>query len=291
MKKKEIDGREANLYSWHEVSNFLKMDFFLRRWEDTRMANVQYRRGNYGIDAPNVVRNLALLGAAFLLVGIAAYWVFPERWEWAGIALGSLLLLSSLVVIAESLYMVWSSKVGKLRMRERLLDIVQLRGDERVLDIGCGRGLVLNAAARRLTTGKAYGIDIWNQKDQSGNDPNVTLENARIEGVEDRVEVVSGDMRALPFPDGHFDAIVSSLAVHNLYNREERRKALSEMVRVLKPGGRLALLDFQHVREYADALRELGAQHIQVAGPYRTMFPFVRIVTGSKGTEASNSSP
>ena len=50
--------------------------------------------------------------------------------------------------------MTWSSKVGKLRERERLMDALGLRGDETVLDVGCGRGLLLNAAARRLTTMK-----------------------------------------------------------------------------------------------------------------------------------------
>lgn len=246
------------------------------------MGDTQYQRGNYGIDAPKVIRNIALLGIGFLILSVAAFYIFPKRLHWLGVTIGIILLLSCLTVIVESLYMVWSSKVGKLRMREKLIDLLQLRGDELLLDVGCGRGLILNAAARRLMTGKAYGIDIWNKQDQSGNDPEVTNENARIEGVAERVEVVNGDMRAIPFPDGHFDVIVSSLAVHNIYNREERYKALSEMIRVLKPGGQLAILDFQYVREYSNVLIELGTLNVQIAGPYWTMFPSVRIVTGSK---------
>lgn len=246
------------------------------------MAQVLSRQGNYGIDAPKVVRTLALLGIGFLVVGAAAYFAIPVSLHWLGVTIGLLMLVSALVVIAESLYMIWSSKVGKFRMRERLLDTVQLQGEERLLDVGCGRGLVLNAAARRLPSGKAFGIDIWNKQDQSGNDPEATLANARLEGVSERVEIVNGDMRAIPFPDDHFDAIVSSLAVHNIYNAEERRKACSEMIRVLKPGGRLALLDFQHVGEYAEALRLLGAIDVRVTGPYWSMFPPVRIVVGRK---------
>ncbi|CAH0120814.1 2-methoxy-6-polyprenyl-1,4-benzoquinol methylase, mitochondrial [Paenibacillus sp. CECT 9249] len=251
------------------------------------MEDAQYERGNYGIDAPKAIGNLVLLGIGFLILGVTAFYVFPTRLHWLGDTIGSILLLSFLIVIVESLYMVWSSKVGKLRMREKLIELVQLRGDELLLDVGCGRGLILNAAARRLTTGKAYGIDIWNKQDQSGNDPKETIENARIEGVAERVEVVNGDMRDIPFPDDHFDVIVSSLAVHNIYNRAERYKALGEMIRVLKPGGQLAILDFQHVREYADALRELGTLNVQLTGPYWTMFPSVRIVTGSKKTAIS----
>ncbi|TDF97955.1 class I SAM-dependent methyltransferase [Paenibacillus piri] len=252
------------------------------------MAEARYHRGNYGIDAPKVVRNLALLGIGFLIIGIAAFFVFPERLHWLGATIGTVLLISFLVVIVESLYMIWSSKIGKYRMREKLLDLVQLRGDELLLDVGCGRGLVLTAAARRLPMGKAYGIDIWNKQDQSGNDPEATKENARLEGVAERVEVVNGDMRAIPFPDAHFDVLVSCLAVHNIYNREERRKALSEMMRVLKPGGRVAILDFQHSREYADALFELGTFDVRISGPYWTMFPPVRIVTGSKRTKQTS---
>jgi SAM-dependent methyltransferase len=246
------------------------------------MADVRYRPGNYGIDAPNVVRSLILLGIGCLVLGVASFYVFPERLHWLGAAIGTVLSLSFLILLAESLYMVWSSKVGKYRMRETLLHFIDLRGDELLLDAGCGRGLVLNAAARRLTTGKAYGIDIWNKQDQSGNEPEVTKENARLEGVAERVEVLNGDMRAIPFPDGHFDAVISSLAVHNISNREERRRALGEMMRVLKPGGRLAILDFQNVREYADALRELEALDVQIFGPYWSMFPPVRIVAGRK---------
>lgn len=249
------------------------------------VKEVRNRKGNYGIDAPYVVRNLILIGIGVLVLGIAAFFVFPQPLQWLGITLGVVFLISFLICTGEGLYMIWSSKVGKFRERERLLDLVQLRGDETVLDVGCGRGLLLNGAARRLSTGKAVGIDIWNSRDQSGNHPDVTRANARTEGVAERVEVVDGDVRNMPFPDGRFDVVVSSLAIHNIYHEEERRKALAEIFRVLKPGGRLAILDFQHVQEYAAVLRQLGAHDVRVVGPHWLMFPPVRIVTGRKRRE------
>jgi SAM-dependent methyltransferase len=167
--------------------------------------------------------------------------------QWLGATIGGILLISFLVVFVESLYMIWSSKVGKFHEVEKMLDLIHLRGDEAVLDVGCERGLVLTAAARRLSVGKAFGIDIWNKQDQSGNDQKVTKENAEKEGVAERVEVISGDMRALPFPDGYFDVVVSSLAIHNIHHRGERNKAISEVMRLLKPGGQIAILDFQYV--------------------------------------------
>lgn len=75
--------------------------------------------------------------------------------------------------------MVWDCKVGKLRSRDRLLDGLALRGDETVLDVGCGRGLLLIGAAKRLTTGTAVGVDIWQTEDLSGNRPEATLESHR----------------------------------------------------------------------------------------------------------------
>src|SRR4029077_19478974 len=90
---------------------------------------------------------------------------------------------------ATGLWMIYSSKVGKVRARERLLDRVAWTGGEQVLDVGCGRGLMLIGAAKRLTTGTATGIDVWQTEDLSGNKPEATLENARREGVADRAEV------------------------------------------------------------------------------------------------------
>src|SRR5437773_1876385 len=112
--------------------------------------------------------------------------------------------------------MVYGSKVRKVHLREKLLDSLALRGDEILLDAGCGRGLLLTAAARRLPRGKAVGIDLWRTVDQSGNDPERTLGNARAEGVADRIEIKTGDLRALPFADDSVDVVVSSWALHNI---------------------------------------------------------------------------
>src|SRR5206468_2531871 len=107
-------------------------------------------------------------------------------------------------------------------------------GRERVLDIGCGRGLLLVGAARRLGDGgRAVGVDIWQAQDLSGNGPAATLSNAVAEKVMERVAVCTADMRGLPFNDDTFDVIVSSLAVHNVPDDAGRLAALREMVRVL----------------------------------------------------------
>ncbi len=67
-----------------------------------------------------------------------------------------------------------------------------------------------------------------------------------IEGVADKVEVHTGDARKLPFDDASFDVVLSSMALHNIYNAGERQTAVREIARVLKSGGRVLILDVRH---------------------------------------------
>ena len=117
-------------------------------------------------------------------------------------------------------------------------------------------GAVLLMAAQHLTTGRAVGVDLWRTVDQSGNSAEATQRNAIAEGVADRVELHTGDMTALPFEDNRFDVVLSSLAIHNISGRAGREKAISEAVRVLRPGGRLLIVDVRGTRQY----------HAQLAG-------------------------
>jgi SAM-dependent methyltransferase len=227
------------------------------------------RAPDYGFDAPGVVRNLLLAAAAGF-----AIWTLTVTGLWSGIltvgpvglSFGPMGLITGILCVAMAAWMLWESKVGKVRERERLLDLVPWTGHEHVLDVGCGRGLMLIGAARRLTTGKATGIDLWNAADLSGNKPEATLENCRIENVSDRVEVVTGDMRTLPFPDASFDVVLSSNAIHNLYDASDRDAAIAQIARVLKPGGRVLIVDIRHAGQYERALRAGGCAEVSRRG-------------------------
>jgi SAM-dependent methyltransferase len=203
----------------------------------------------YGVDAPAVP---AVLGAA----GVACCLAARRRPGSIAMAAGTVLLASTGVYLHTTLR-------GKLRIWERELDRIGLHGDEQLLDLGCGRGAVLIAAARRLPTGRAVGADLWS-RDQSGNSPEATLANVVAAGVADRVEVHTADMTALPFPDGSFDVVTSALAIHNIRSAEGRYRALDEAVRVLRPGGQLLIADpWPMARKYAahigrGTLRGLG---------------------------------
>jgi SAM-dependent methyltransferase len=236
---------------------------------------------DYGIDAPTVVRNLALGGMGILFVGSAAFvWISEPRWlryllgYWGIFAGGSMALTA--------LLMIWSSKVGKLHKRKSLIESLGLKGNETVLDVGCGRGLLLTEAAKHLSTGKAIGVDLWQSVAQSGNRLEVTQENARREGVAGRVEIKTCDMRELPLLDASVDAVVASLSIHNIPDTAGRTQAIREIHRILKPGGQIALLDFAAVDEYFQTLKTLGWEELQRSGLSFSMFPPVRVVSGKK---------
>jgi arsenite methyltransferase len=230
-------------------------------------------RPDYGIDAPGAVRNLMVAGSVALLVSVLSY---SGLLPWT--ALARSLAPMAVACLGMGSYMIYSSKVSKLREREQQLDLISWRGDETVLDVGCGLGLVLLGAAKRLTTGTAAGIDIWQTEDLSGNHPDAALENARREGVADRVTISTADMRQIPFPDGHFDVIVSKEAIHNLYQANERAAAVREIARVLKPGGACILADVRHEAEYASVLRASGVTDVQRHDSHFTS-PFFAIIT------------
>jgi ubiquinone/menaquinone biosynthesis C-methylase UbiE len=166
------------------------------------------------------------------------------------------------VLVAAGAGIVRFSRHGKFEVWARLLTGLALRGDERVLDLGCGRGAVLLAAAKLLPRGSAVGVDIW-RPDQTGNCSEATLANAEAEGVADRIELHTRDMTDLQFPDdASFDVVVSSLAIHNLPGNKARLAAIDEAVRVLRPGGRLVIADIGFTRLYANRLRQRGMENV-----------------------------
>ena len=223
------------------------------------------RRPNYGLDAPLAVRNLlivAALGIISLITRLTGVWSRQD--PIATIALP--LIRAGLTCGAMGLWMIYDSKIGKVREREEYLDKIAWRGDERVLDVGCGLGLFLIGAAKRLTTGRAVGVDRWQAEDLSGNNPEGTLSNAMIEGVADKVEVHTGDARKLPFDNASFDVVLSSMALHNIYNAGERQTAVREIARVLKSGGRVLIADVRHLRQYEGTLRDAGLEARCVQG-------------------------
>jgi len=235
-------------------------------------------RLDYGIDAPGVIRTLATVGIVGV-AGIALALIFLSRpAAWIILALATMAALAGL---GEAVLMLLYAKRGKFRHRDRMLAKWHWRGDEQVLDIGTGRGLLLIGAAKRLDTGRGVGLDIWNPSDLSGNARDRTLRNLAIEGVAARCTLVSEPAQAMPFADRSFDVVLSNLCLHNIAARRERDKACREIVRVPKPGGVAVISDFRFTQQYADSFGNAGLA-VAIAGPFMLdTFPPLRIVVAS----------
>jgi arsenite methyltransferase len=187
---------------------------------------------------------------------------------------GSLAKMGIMALLGVAAGYFYSTGPGKLSVWRELLDELDLRGDEHVLDIGCGRGAVLISAARQLPRGRATGVDIWRLRDQTGNTRASAEGNAMVEGVSERVEFVDADARDLPFPPESFDVVLSNLTFDNIHGSEERARALREAVRVLRPGGQMRVVDDRAGR-YAPILQSAGCADVEVRRlDWRTWFGF-----------------
>lgn len=226
------------------------------RQRQTAETSTPEAPAHYGIDAPGVVRANIVLSC--LLVVTAAASLAWSRSNPGFVWLGIGAAIAATILLFLAAVMLWSSLVGKQHVRDRLIAALALSGNEHVLDAGCGLGLALIGCAKELTTGRAVGIDLWVAKDLSSNNPEATLANAAAEGVANRVDVRTGDITRLPFPDASFDAVISMTVLHNIHSRDARDQALREFARVLRPGGRIAIFDLLHTSRYAQVLRETG---------------------------------
>jgi arsenite methyltransferase len=214
-------------------------------------------RGRYGIDGG--LAGVAVF--ALVLAGAAATGVWAARHRRPGLA--ALAGAAGAAVAGSAASYLYSTGPGKLSVWAQLLDELSLRGDERLLDVGCGRGAVLMLAARRLAGGRAVGADLWRRRDQSGNSRAAAERNAVAEGVSQRVDVVDADARDLPFPAASFDVVVSSLAISNIPGAQGRELALHEAIRVLRPGGRIRIVD-EGAGRYAAVLKDAGCAGVTV---------------------------
>ncbi len=215
------------------------------------------QRGKYGIDGGYA--GVAVFG--LMEAGLAGTVAWAARRRRPAVA--ALAAAGGAAVAGSAASYLYSSGPGKRAIWAQLLDELGLRGDEHVLDVGCGRGAVLMLAARRLPAGRAVGVDVWRRRDQSGNSRAAAERNAVAEGVRDQVELVDADARHLPFAADSFDVVVSSLAISNIRDAGGREQALREAVRVLRPGGWLRIVD-EGAGRYAAVLREAGCAGVSV---------------------------
>ncbi len=120
-------------------------------------------------------------------------------------------------------------------LRQMIADLAQLRSGETVLDVGCGTGtLALEARSRVGITGRVHSIDPSQQM--------IAYARRKAAGRSLSVDFQLGVVEHLAFPDRSFDVVLCTWMIHHLPT-DDQRQGLAEMARVLKPGGRLLLVD------------------------------------------------
>ncbi|HWW82310.1 MAG TPA: methyltransferase domain-containing protein [Vicinamibacterales bacterium] len=134
-------------------------------------------------------------------------------------------------------FIIWLMTLGRPRaFRDALVGLARLQPGESVLDVGCGTGSLAIAAERRVgPTGTVQGVDASPEM----------IDRAHRKAMNAGVTVTfrQAVAEALPFPDSTFDAVLSTVMLHHL-PRKARQQCVGEIRRVLKPGGRVLVVDF-----------------------------------------------
>jgi demethylmenaquinone methyltransferase/2-methoxy-6-polyprenyl-1,4-benzoquinol methylase/phosphoethanolamine N-methyltransferase len=160
------------------------------------------------------------------------------------------------------------------RLRRKTIEFAQIAPAERVLDVGCGTGdLTLLAKTRSGSAGQVCGID------PSPEMIGVARRKAARQKAD--VDFRVGVIERLPYSDGSFDVVLSSLMMHHL-PADLKPLALAEIRRVLKPGGRLAILDFMNLLEQQGVVALVNAAGFTPSETRRTLFNTLGLVLAQK---------
>ncbi len=179
-------------------------------------------------------------------------------------------------------------------LRQRTATLARIQPGEQVLDVGCGTGtLAIEVQSRVGTAGRVAGVDPGTQQ----------IARARAKAARRHVpiEFQIGVIEQLPFPDQTFDVVLSTLMMHHL-PASLKSQGLAEIVRVLKPGGRLVIADFKRKQERAGQaarfhaggssmqdlaalVKEAGFEHLEIEEmrpPRFSAFPGAGLVRAHK---------
>jgi ubiquinone/menaquinone biosynthesis C-methylase UbiE len=142
----------------------------------------------------------------------------------------------------------------RARLRRATVALAEIQPGEQVLEVGCGTGDVALAASAQA--GAVVGIDPAPEM--------IAVARAKAARLAPAVDFQVGVIEALPFPDAAFDVVLSSLMMHHLPD-DLKREGIAEIARVLKPGGRLVIVDMKHPTGRRSRMLASLAMHGQLA--------------------------
>lgn len=166
------------------------------------------------------------------------------------------------------------------KLREATLDLARIKPGEHILEVGCGTGTVSLIAKRKAgPESQVAAVDIAPDMIE------IARRKAAKSGLD--VEFQVGRIEAIPFPDNQFDLVLSSLMLHHVHGDAAKQQGMREVFRVLKPGGRLLIVDATlpknpHLRSLASLVvgREMLAHSVEAFIPMLEKAGFADIETG-----------
>lgn len=180
------------------------------------------------------------------------------------------LLVLAIVCCADTIYMAaartaLSYRGGKVQSKVLdnvlfYLDVLHWNGTGKLLDIGCGSGAMSIKAAKKYPSAAVIGMDYWGAEwDYS---KTLCENNARMEGVTNRVHFQKGDAANLDFADASFDAEISNFVFHEVRSQPDKLALIREALRALKPGGVFVFEDIffakSHYGNIEDFVKQLS---------------------------------
>ncbi len=243
-------------------------------------------------------RNLLILGLFTLGAGVLLFIPLGFAYQITMAIMFAIALVSFLFPLYA--YVMFSQWGG--RFQEKVYNlIIQSLGPEvkgQFLDIGSGNGVLAVKLAQQHSKIEVVGIDYWGQDWEYSK--SVCEANARAAQVASRVRFQKGDAAALEFANDTFDGAVSNLTFHEVRSAPDKRMVVQEALRVIKPGGLFAFVDYFYEEKYYGKaseferyLRDLGLSQFEYKPLQDTMamppllrhpqiFGRVGIIYGSK---------
>lgn len=202
------------------------------------------------LDYGNWIRkkNLLILGGCALGMGVLTFLPFGVVYR----VITSVLFLIIFISFLFPLYafVMFSQRGGKIQ--EKLYDlIIQKLGEQingEIIDIGSGNGVLAVKLALQHKGVRVTGMDYWGEDWEYSK--SVCESNAQKAGEGGRVRFQKGDAARLDFDSETFDAAVSNLTFHEVKSARDTRSVVQEALRVLKPGGSFAFIDYFYEEKY-----------------------------------------
>jgi SAM-dependent methyltransferase len=193
-------------------------------------------------------KTLLWLGLSALAMAVFATFPLPPYLRILAALLSFILFVSFLYPLYA--YIVFSPQGGNLQDKVYTLIIRNLHPypKEKALDIGSGNGVLTVKLAQHFPAISVIGIDYWGKDWEYSR--RICEENAALANISNRVHFFKGDAASLDFGDESFDAVVSNLTFHEVKSAPQKDLVVKEALRVLKPGGSFAFVDYFYESRY-----------------------------------------